>query len=136
MTTTKTALAVLDDEAKLRSAIARLLKANGCEVELFASGEAFLESVEHHVPDCLLLDLHMPGMTGFDVLESLAARHLHLPVVVITGHDEPGNSERVRSLGAAAYLLKPVNRTTLMATIADACRDPAHDHPTLDHPPA
>lgn len=122
MTTAKTALAVLDDEAKLRSAIARLLRANGCDVELFESGEAFLASVQDHLPDCLLLDLHMPGMTGFDVLESLAARHVQMPVIVITGHDEPDNKERVLALGGAAYLLKPVNRITLMAAIADACQ--------------
>lgn len=122
MTNPKTVVAVLDDEAKLRQALARLLKANDCEVELFESGEDFLASTRGSRPDCLLLDLHMPRMTGFDVLEILSWQHIDVPVVVITGHDEPGNAERVRALGAVSYLLKPINKATLMAAITAACQ--------------
>ncbi len=122
MTNPKTVVAVLDDEANLRQALARLLKANDYEVELFESGEDFLASTRGHCPDCLLLDLHMPRMTGFDVLEILSWQHIGVPVVVITGHDEPGNAERVRALGAASYLLKPINKSTLMEAIDAACQ--------------
>jgi len=121
MTDQETTVAVLDDEANFRRAIARLLKGSGCKVELHASGEGFLDSLCTHKPDCLLLDLHMPRMTGFAVLESMAERRISLPVIVCTGQDEPGNDERARSLGAADYLLKPVQRATLLSSIAHAC---------------
>jgi DNA-binding NarL/FixJ family response regulator len=70
--------------------------------------------------DCLLLDLHMAEVSGFDVLEAFRSRHIHVPVIVITAHDEPGTAERVGSLGAAAYLKKPVDRDTLLAAIEAA----------------
>lgn len=69
----------------------------------------------------MLLDLHMPGTTGFDVLEAMPSRHIHVPAIVITGHDEPGNADRVRSLGAADYLLKPLDESTLVDAIARVC---------------
>ena len=73
-----------------------------------------------HPLDCLLLDLHMPGINGFDVLEAFRSRQIPVPVIVITAHDEPGTAERVRALGAAAYLKKPVDRDTLLAAIEGA----------------
>ena len=117
----KTVVAVLDDEPKMRSALARLLKTHGYGVELFESGEDFLKTAESDRADCILLDLHMPQTTGFDVLESLSSRHIAMPAIVITGHDEPGNAERVRSLGAADYLLKPLDESTLVVAIERAC---------------
>ncbi len=67
-----------------------------------------------------LLNLHMAEVSGFDVLEAFRSRHIHVPVIVITAHDEPGTAERVRSLGAAAYLKKPVDQDTLVAAIGAA----------------
>jgi len=62
----------------------------------------------------------MTEVSGFDVLEAFQSRHIHTPVIVITAHDEPGTEERVRLLGAAAYLKKPVDRDALLAAIGDA----------------
>src|SRR6266480_7752984 len=121
MTDRKTVIAVLDDEAKMRVALARLLRTRGYDVEPFESGDDFLTSVESDRPDCILLDLQMPRTTGFDVLESIFSMHVEVPIIVITGHDEPGNAERVRSLGARDYLLKPVDESTLIEAIQCAC---------------
>jgi FixJ family two-component response regulator len=126
MKTQKLTVALLDDEANFRSAIARLLKTTGCSVELFESGEDFINSLDLSHPDCLLLDLHMQHMTGFGVLEAMAERHTNVPVIVITGHEEPGNAERAKALGAADYLLKPVQRTSLFAAIEHVC--PSFNH--------
>jgi DNA-binding NarL/FixJ family response regulator len=60
----------------------------------------------------------MPALSGFDILEWIATRQV--PVLVITGHDQPGNAERVLALGASAYFLKPINESQLLAAIRDA----------------
>src|SRR5881398_593301 len=121
MTDRKKVIAVLDDEAKMRVALARLLKTHGYDVAPFESGDDFLKAVQSDWPDCMLLDLHMPRTTGFDVLEAMATMHVAVPIIVITGHDEPGNAERVRSLGARDYLLKPVDESVLLEAIQRAC---------------
>ena len=69
-----TLLAVVDDDADVRVALTRLVSSAGFAVETYACGADFLRSVEDHEPDCLVLDLHMPGMSGFDVQGALAGR--------------------------------------------------------------
>jgi FixJ family two-component response regulator len=59
----------------------------------------------------------MPDLSGFEVLQTLATQRTPMPVLVITGHDQPGNAERVRALGALDYLLKPLSETQLLAAI-------------------
>ena len=117
MSERKTTIAVLDDEAKMRSALGRLLGTHGYKVELFETGDDFLTAARIHPPDCLLLDLHMPRTTGFDVLRSLSALNLRIPAIMVTGHDEPGNAERAHELGAAVYLLKPLDESVLVQAI-------------------
>jgi FixJ family two-component response regulator len=111
-------IAVLDDEPQFGKALARLLRTHGFEVATFTTGEAFLAAIASRLPDCLLLDVHMPGLNGFEILERLAGRHL--PVIVITGHDQQGNAERLRNLGSSGYFLKPVNESQLLAAIGAA----------------
>ena len=105
----------------MRSALRRLLGTHGYKVELFETGDDFLKAAQGHCPDCLLLDLHMPQTTGFDVLQSLSSLELQVPAIIITGHDEPGNAERAYELGAADYLLKPLDETTLVKAIERTC---------------
>ncbi len=112
-------IAVLDDEPEMRKALRRLLVTHGFRVELHARAEELLGSLAATTPDCILLDLHMPGITGFEVLEALAANRTATPVVVITGHDEPDTAERVRRLGVAAYLKKPVDEINLFTAIEE-----------------
>ena len=69
-------------------ALTRLLKSHGYNVKPFESGDNFLKTVRVDRPDCMLLDLHMPRKTGFDVLESMFSMRLGVPIIVITGHDE------------------------------------------------
>ncbi len=116
----ETLLAVVDDDEDVRAALTRLIGSAGFAVESFASGGAFLRSVEDHKPACVVLDLHMPGMNGLDVQASLGATHAGLPVVVITGHDTPHSRARAAQLGAKAYLCKPVNDEALLAAISGA----------------
>jgi FixJ family two-component response regulator len=119
-------IAVLDDEPQFCRALARLLKTHGLDVVTFTRGDEFLAACESRLPDCLLLDLHMPEPNGFEILEHVAERHL--PVLVITGNDHSGNAERVRALGGLDYFLKPVNETQLLNAIRAAIK---HTHGTI-----
>jgi FixJ family two-component response regulator len=113
-------IAVLDDEPGFRQALGRLLKTHGFDVEPFASGGEFIAAASQRPFACLLLDLHMPGTTGFDVLAELKARGLLIRAIVITGHDQPGSAEQARRLGAANYLLKPLDESALLAALREA----------------
>jgi FixJ family two-component response regulator len=115
-------IAVVDDEPKFCSALARLLKTHGFDVVTFTRGDDFLAACASRSPDCLLLDLHMPDPNGFEILERVAARRL--PVLVITGHDQPGNAERVLALGGLGYFLKPVKETPLLDAIRAVIEHP------------
>ena len=113
-------LAVVDDDADVRVALTRLVSSAGFAVETFASGAEFLRSVRDHEPDCVVLDLHMPEMSGFDVQNALASDHPAVPVVVMTGHDTPESRARAVQMGAKVYLRKPIDDETLLAAIGDA----------------
>ena len=120
MTKTSPVVAVLDDEPQMRKALRRLLSTHGFHVETYECGNDFLAALSSHPADCLVLDLHMPEVSGFDVLAAFESQHIATPVVVITGHDELGTAERTRALGASAYLKKPVDESTLLSAIRSA----------------
>ena len=113
-------MAVVDDEESVRRALDRLIRSAGLDVETFPSGAEFLQSLESHSPDCVVLDLHMPCVNGFEVQARLRESGSRLPVVVITGHDTDETRERVMRAGVAAYLLKPVDERVLLDTISTA----------------
>ncbi|HVR67128.1 MAG TPA: response regulator [Verrucomicrobiae bacterium] len=113
-------IAVIDDDLSVRRALERLLRASGYDAAVFASGHEFFYSLEDRTPDCLILDLHMPGMNGLEVQRRLRETGVRLPVVVITGHDEPQTRTQCLDAGAAAYLCKPLNDEALIAAIQGA----------------
>ena len=115
------AIAVLDDEEQYRRALARLLRAHDHQVFAFECGGALLAEIHRRRFDCVLLDLHMPGMSGFDVLSALHGDSAAPPVIAITGHDDPDFARRALVLGAFACQRKPVTASTLLATIERAC---------------
>ena len=91
-------IAVVDDEEPIRKALMRLMRSAGLSVETFGSGAEFLKSIDTRLPDCVVLDLHMPHMDGFNVQASLARKCTALPVIIVTGHDLP-NRPRARHGG-------------------------------------
>jgi FixJ family two-component response regulator len=118
-------VAVVDDDRSVRKALQRLLRASDLDADTFASAEDFLASLpQANPPDCLVLDLQMPGTSGLDLQRQVARAGLQLPVVVITGHDEPGMQARCLAAGATAYLRKPLEAGALLAAI-EAAIDPA-----------
>jgi FixJ family two-component response regulator len=110
-------IAIVDDDPSLCRALTRLLRLNGFAVDTFTTGEEFLESLAEKIPSCLILDLQMPGLTGFDVLGRLSAASQSIPVVTITGFDSAAARERALGGGAAIYLRKPVGEEVLLEAI-------------------
>ncbi|MBF6023831.1 response regulator [Lysobacter niastensis] len=104
----------------MRRALQRLLRAAGFQVQVYASGSEFMKHASASEQDCLVLDLHMPDMTGFDVQDALFASRIDIPVVVLTGHDTPGSRVRALENGARSYLCKPVDEDVLISAIASA----------------
>ena len=125
MVKTRPRVAVVDDDESVRKALQRLLRASDFDADTYASAQDFLASLPHATPpDCLVLDLQMPGTSGFDLQQQIVRAGLRLPIVVITGHDGPGMQARCLAAGASAYLRKPLEAGTLLAAI-EAAIDPA-----------
>ena len=122
MNNTRLLVAVVDDEEAVRVALRRLLRSASLLVETFSSGAEFLDSLKEHQPDCVVLDLHMPELSGFAVQARLAEAGIRLPTVIITGHDTDETRERALGGGAAAYLRKPVDDQALLDAITEAVR--------------
>jgi FixJ family two-component response regulator len=113
-------IAVVDDEESMRKALERLLRSAGFTAETFASGVQFLEFLRTRAPACVVLDLHMPGVSGFEVQAELARAGAGVPVIIITGYDTPEARMRAIGQGAVAYLRKPVEDVLLLAAINSA----------------
>ena len=114
-------IAILDDEEDYRRALSRLLRAHGYDVASFSAGEELIAGLARRPFDCVLLDLHMPGMTGFDVLASLRGQPAPPPVIVITAHDDPGFVKKAIDLNAFECQLKPLASPVLLGAIERAC---------------
>ena len=127
MTSAGPRIAVVDDEASVRTALGRLLRLADYEVNAFASGEDFLASFATHRPDCAILDVHMPGLSGFDVQARLLAAHSDVPVVFITASDDLALDQKVLAAGGAALLRKPFSNDALLAAVGAALRSKACD---------
>jgi FixJ family two-component response regulator len=117
-------VAVVDDEESVCRAMTRLLRAAGLDVETFVSSSTFLESMRERLPsrrpDCVVLDVHLPGLTGLDVQRQLKAERILLPIVMITGNEEPGAKDKALAGGAVAFLVKPIHARILLDAIEGA----------------
>jgi FixJ family two-component response regulator len=120
MSTGRIRVAIVDDDEPVRKALCRLLRASNLDADLYASGEEFVGSLNARLPDCVVLDLRMPGITGLDVQHHLTKSDIRVPVVVITGHEEPDVRVRCQSAGATAYLCKPLDDKILLQAILEA----------------
>jgi len=113
-------VAIIDDDESVCRSLARLLRASGIRSEYYSSAEAFLEDGRGDDFDCLILDLHLGGMSGIELQESLAKSGSPMPVIFITAHDEPDMRERAIRCGCVAYLSKSAPFSTVLAAVAAA----------------
>ncbi len=108
---------LIDDDESVRRALQRLLRSAGFEVKPFSSAEAFLQSGNFDVGACMVLDIRMPGLTGFDVQEKLSSMGIRMPVITVSAFDDAETRERARTLGAVAFFRKPVDGQALIDAI-------------------
>ena len=115
---------VVDDDRRVREALAALLRANGRDVRTFNSGREFLDTPRQDVVACLILDLRMPGMSGLEV-QKLVSRDSQMPVIFITGRGDVSSTVLAMKGGAVDFLTKPLDEDMLMRAV-DAAIARAH----------
>jgi FixJ family two-component response regulator len=122
MADTSSWIAVVDDDASVLKALTRLLRSRAFQARTYASAQDFLTALPDGLPKCLILDLQMPEMNGLELLQHLTRNGIRIPTIIITAHRENSIRERCESAGAIAFLLKPLQDTSLLAAIDDASR--------------
>jgi len=112
---------VIEDDQSMQRAFLLLLSAAGFDAKAFISAEEFLTYSSISDSDCIILDIRMPGMDGFDLMRKLLPKGINAPIICVTAFDDARSRELARELGAAAYFTKPVDDQALIDTINWAC---------------
>jgi FixJ family two-component response regulator len=121
----KPLIAIVDDDESVCRAVRRLVRSLPMDAQTFSSGQEFLDLLEampSFQPDCLILDVQMPGMNGLEVQDQLATSGHAIPMIFITAHDEIGVREKALAMGAIAFLRKPFNDELLIKTLDEALK--------------
>lgn len=121
---------LVEDDPSSREATARFLRVSGFTVRTYASAEAMLDAPETSEPGCILLDLQLPGSSGLELQEALAAREDPLPIVFLTGYGEIADSVRAMKSGAVDFLSKTVEGEALLEAVRTALARDAADRAT------
>ena len=117
MSASKSTIAIVEDDASLRRALERLLCAFGFEAHTFASAEEFLGSAVPESHACLILDIRLPGMSGFELFDQFTASAPPRPAIFITAQDEDSVRQRASRIPNSVYLCKPVVGAVLLEAI-------------------
>jgi len=120
MTDSEAVVFVVDDDPSVRRSLRRLIRAAGFAVDSFASAQEFLERPRPDIPGCLVLDIHMPGVSGLDLQDELTAAEINLPIIFLTGYGTVPASVRAMKAGACDFLEKPVDDGALVDAIHQA----------------
>jgi FixJ family two-component response regulator len=133
MAAAKGSVFLVDDDASVRRALARLIKSAGHQVQAFASAQEFLETLDDvgEKAGCLVLDVRMPRLTGIDLQRELQSKNCRLPIVFITGHGDIPMSVKAMKAGAVDFLPKPVKDTDLLRAIDQAIIRASRDRTAL-----
>jgi RNA polymerase sigma factor (sigma-70 family) len=117
---TEPTVILVDDDQTVRESLKWLIESVDLRVVTYGSAAEFIESFDPLAPGCLVLDVRMPGMSGLELQENLAAHRCGLPVIIITGHVDVPMSVRAFEGGAFAFLEKPINQQVLLEKISKA----------------
>ena len=115
-------VAIVDDEKAVCRAIGRLVTSAGFKSEIFSSAEEFLRSCRERQPDCLILDLSLPGMSGLELQQQLATDRCRTPIVVVSAHDDTLSRSQALQGGAVAFLGKPFDDEALLRAVHSAMK--------------
>jgi FixJ family two-component response regulator len=105
---------LIDDDKSVRRAFELFLRSTGMEFRSFETADEFLSEFKPEQGDVIVLDLHLPGMSGLGLLSKFEMDGIHIPVIVVTAFDDPESRERCREYGVKAYLRKPVDGEALI----------------------
>lgn len=115
-------IAIVDDDESVLRSLKRLLRACGLAAETFTSGRRFLDALPRQVPACVLLDVQMPDLDGWEIQAKLTTAGWRVPVIFITAYEDAAVQERAISTGAVALLRKPMTDQQLLEAIEVAVK--------------
>jgi FixJ family two-component response regulator len=110
-------IAIVDDDPSVLKALARSLRLRGLQAKTYGSAQEFLASLPEGLPQCLIVDLQMPEMTGLELHHHLRRSGMQIPTIIITAYSDIRARERAESAGVIAFLSKPLKKASLFAAI-------------------
>ena len=116
----KAVIAIVDDDPSVQRGLQRLIRSAGWKAETFASAQEFLARSQAESPNCVLLDLQLPGLSGLDLQKRMVEVGLEIPIVFLTGHGDIPASVQAMKAGAVQFLTKPVDEQELLQAIEEA----------------
>jgi FixJ family two-component response regulator len=111
---------IVDDDVSVRESLELLIRCEGWQPESFASAQAFLDYPRVHIPNCLVLDVSLPGLTGLDLQRLIAGERTDMPIIFITGHGDVPMTVQAMKAGAVEFLTKPFSDDVLLRAIRQA----------------
>jgi FixJ family two-component response regulator len=111
---------VVDDDVSVRESLELLIRCEGWRPEIFASAQEFLDYPRVHIPNCLVLDVSLPGLTGLDLQRRIAVERPDMPIIFITGHGDVPMTVQAMKAGAVEFLTKPFRDDVLLRAIRAA----------------
>src|SRR6266481_1113765 len=114
---------VVDDDVSVREAVEGLIRSAGLSVRTFALAQEMLASLRKELPSCLVLDIQLPDINGFELQQELATKRIRIPIIFLTGHGEIPMSVRAIKAGAVEFLTKPFDDELLKAIRKAISRD-------------
>lgn len=124
----KPTIDIIDDDPAMRDSLAFLLDVNGFITRAHATAAAFLDHISSPLPDCVISDIRMPGMSGLELVRKLKAEHLPCPVIAITGHGDVALAVEAMKAGAADFIEKPFDDHALLSAVRSAIAAKPGDH--------
>jgi FixJ family two-component response regulator len=111
---------VVDDDISVRESLESLIQCEGWQPEIFASAQEFLDYPRVHIPNCLVLDVSLPGLNGLDLQSLVAGERTDMPIIFITGHGDVPMTVQAMKAGAVEFLTKPFNDDVLLTAVRAA----------------
>lgn len=132
MSETVSQIYVVDDDLSVREAVGRLIRSAGLDVKTFATAQEILANLGKEMPSCLVLDIQLPDLDGFELQDELARKDMPVPIIFLTGHGDIPMSVRAIKAGAVDFLTKPFNDEYLLEAIRDAIGRPNGKRPRAE----